>query len=63
MAFFETMSSNLEPLYWKSNPEWWRVDRETGRFALTDKAPERARKSFEMYTAPHPRSGAEKGGR
>lgn len=43
------MTANQEPLFWKSNKEWYRVNRVKDCFELTDKAPERARKSFEMY--------------
>lgn len=38
-----------ESMYWMSNEEWYRINEETGRFELTDKAPERAAKSFELY--------------
>lgn len=38
-----------ESMYWVKNKEWYRVNREKGGIELTDKAPERARKSFEMY--------------
>ena len=48
------MSANKESVYWKTNPEWWYFDREKDKFVLTDKATERARKSFELFTAPHP---------
>ena len=41
------MTGDRELFYCKSNPEWYRKvpDRKT---ELTEKAPERARKSFEM---------------
>ena len=38
-----------ESMYWVKNEEWYRVNREKGGIELTDKAPERARKSFELY--------------
>jgi hypothetical protein len=38
-----------ESMYWIKNEEWYRVNRVKGGIELTDKAPERARKSFEMY--------------
>lgn len=40
------MNADLELFYWHSNPEWYRKG-ENGGYELTDKAPERARKSFE----------------
>lgn len=43
------MTGNKESLYWKSNTEWYRVNKEKDCYELTEKAPERARKSFELY--------------
>lgn len=43
------MSANKEILYWKQNKDWYRINKEKDEFELTDKAPERARKSFEMW--------------
>lgn len=43
------MSANRELLYWQSNKEWYKVNREKDCFELTDKATERARRSFEMF--------------
>ncbi len=43
------MTANKESLYWRTNKEWYRINKEKDCFELTDKAPERARKSFEMY--------------
>ena len=43
------MTINREPMFWRSNKEWYRINKEKDRFELTDRAPERARKSFEMY--------------
>lgn len=40
---------NTELLYWQSNDEWYKINYEKDCFELTDKAPERARKSFDMY--------------
>jgi len=39
----------MEPMYWKTNKSWYRINYEKDCFELTDEAPERARKSFEMY--------------
>lgn len=43
------MTANTEPLYWRTNKEWYRINTEKDCFELTDKAPERAKRSFEMY--------------
>ncbi len=45
------MSGDEEIMYWHSNPEWYRINEE-GKFELTDKAPERAIKSFELSNTP-----------
>lgn len=42
----------LEIYYWQSNPEWYRINREKDCIELTEKAPERARRSFDMYCHP-----------
>ena len=42
------MTTNTEVTYWTSNPEWYTYDKEKKMFVLTDKAPERARKSYEL---------------
>ena len=44
-----TMSANTEVMYWITNEEWYRINRELDRFELTEKATERAKKSFEMW--------------
>ena len=44
------MTSNKESLYWKSNKEWYVIN-EDGEFELTELAPERAKKSFELYNS------------
>lgn len=44
------MTANKESVYWKTNKEWYRINSE-GRYELTEKAPERAIKSFELYTS------------
>lgn len=38
--------------YWQKNPEWYRFNKETDHFELTDKAPKEARDSFEIYMMP-----------
>lgn len=42
------MTKNKESLYWKTNKNWWRVT-EAGEYELTEEAPERAKKSFELW--------------
>jgi len=43
------MTINKESVYWRSNPEWYKINREKDCFELTDKALERAKKSFELF--------------
>lgn len=43
------MTAKKEFMYWRTNKEWYRINSEKDCFELTDKAPERARKSFELY--------------
>lgn len=43
------MTANREFMYWCSNKEWYRINEEKDCFELTDKAPERAKQSFELY--------------
>ena len=45
------MTLDREILYWKSNPEWWYIGSD-GKYHLTEKAPERAIKSFEEANKP-----------
>ena len=43
------ITAKKEFMYWRTNKEWYRTNSEKDCFELTDKAPERARKSFELY--------------
>lgn len=43
------MSAYREYCYWRTNKEWYRINWEKECYELTDKAPERAIKSFELY--------------
>jgi len=43
------MTANKEIIYWQSDEEWYTYDEELSKYLLTDKAPERAIKSFEAY--------------
>jgi uncharacterized protein YbaR (Trm112 family) len=38
-----------ESLYWKSDESWYRINEDKESYELTDEAPERAVKSFELY--------------
>lgn len=51
------MTSDREMFYWESNPEWYRTGPD-GKIELTEKATERAKKSFEICSTP--RSAEEK---
>ena len=41
-----------EMMYWLSDPSWYRINEETDDFELTDNAPERAKRSFDMWKKP-----------
>lgn len=45
------MTADRESKYWKTNKDWYRINA-NGDFELTEKAPERARKSFALFTSP-----------
>ena len=49
----KSMSGNRECVYWKKNKDWYRINWEKDCYELTDKAPERAIKSFELYLNRH----------
>jgi hypothetical protein len=38
-----------EALYWKSDGSWYRINEDKECYELTDEAPERAVKSFDLY--------------
>lgn len=42
------MTKNKELFYWQSHVEWYTCDNQ-GNVTLDDNAPERAKKSFEMW--------------
>jgi hypothetical protein len=42
------MTADKELMYWMNDPSWYRINKETGKYELTDAAPERAKKSFEL---------------
>ena len=46
------MTAARESAYWASNPDWYRINKETDEFELTDEAPEKARISFDMWKNP-----------
>lgn len=43
------MTADHEIIYWRSNKEWYKIDEKHDCFVLTDKAPQRAKDSFELY--------------
>jgi len=43
------MTANKEILYWYTNEEWYNHEDGTDVYELTDKAPDRAKRSFEMW--------------
>lgn len=43
------MKRRSEYLIWLENPEWYSFDKKSNSYVLTDKAPERAKKSFEKW--------------
>ena len=42
----------MEMFYWWTNEDWYRINREKDCFELTEQAPERAIRSFDMYCHP-----------
>ena len=45
------MKAWSDNLYWKTDSSWYRK-KESGDYELTEKAPERAKKSFQAYCTP-----------
>lgn len=43
------MTLDREPLYWRTNKEWYRINKDKDCYELTDKAPKRAQESFKLY--------------
>lgn len=43
------MKAYSEAMYWKTNKDWYRANYETEEYELTEQAPERAVKSFQLY--------------
>lgn len=52
MNGIRNLAKKMEARYWAKNPEWYIIDEEADRIVLTDKAPERARISLDMYLNP-----------
>ena len=44
-----SMTADQERVYWKTNKEWYRIN-EQGKYELTEKATERAKASFALFT-------------
>lgn len=54
-----TLKDWAEPPFFLTNKEWYYYDDKEGRYKLTDKAPEEAKKSYEKhYTTEHTEDGA-----
>ena len=49
-------NSLMESMYWRTNPDWYRVNKEKDCYELTDDAPERAVESFKLYCERNHRS-------
>jgi len=43
------MTANKEIFYWQEDKSWSKFDEKLGVLVLTDKAPERAKKSYEAF--------------
>lgn len=46
------MKRNSERLYWMTNNDWYRINKQKDCFELTEVAPERAKRSFAMWNRP-----------
>ena len=44
-------TANMERSFWKTNPKWYRVNKE-GKFELTKEAPQEAVESFKKFSIP-----------
>jgi len=42
------VTANKEPVFWMTDESWWFIG-DDNKFHLTDKAPDRAVKSFELF--------------
>lgn len=45
------MTKNRELFYWTENPDWYDCDEDGDNITISSNAPERAKKSFEMWKA------------
>ena len=43
------MTGNTEFYYWRTDKSWYVYDEATNTFSMTELAPERAHKSFELW--------------
>ena len=46
----KNMSMNDEKVFWLSNPQWYRINKEKDCFEMTEAAPAKARISFEIWS-------------
>ena len=43
------MIANKEISFWKTNKEWYRINKDLGRFEINESAPKEAKESFEKW--------------
>lgn len=43
------LSANVEHIYWRKNKDWYNYDEITNTYHILETAPERAKKSFELW--------------
>ena len=49
-------NSLMESMYWRTNSDWYRVNKEKDCYELADDVPERAVESFKLYCERNHRS-------
>jgi hypothetical protein len=52
------ISGNKELLYWYHQEQWYEYDAATDRYSVKSDAPERVKKSFEMWKKLNPKHAA-----
>ena len=45
----KAMTGSKKALFWKTNPEWYKINKEKDCYELTDKAPKEAIDSFKLF--------------
>ena len=51
---WKLLEPKIENTYWITNREWFDIDTDNYKFSIKDDAPERAKKSFEMWVKDNP---------